>query len=110
MRPEDLREQDGITGLETAIVLIAFVVVADVFVSAVITTGLFNLEQAAESATAGIGEAATTLTPFPTSDAFQPDIFNPGETFEIKANLALTVAAPNGVTAIRTVPLTTPCP
>ena len=63
LRGRAWREQDGITGLETAIVLIAFVVVAAVFAFAVITTGLFSPEQAAESATAGIGEAATTLTP-----------------------------------------------
>ncbi|MBC8279666.1 MAG: hypothetical protein H8E48_02665 [Chloroflexi bacterium] len=55
--------QRGITGLETAIVLIAFVVVASVFAFAVITTGLFSSEKAAESANAGLGEASTTLTP-----------------------------------------------
>ena len=55
--------QRGITGLETAIVLIAFVVVASVFAFAVITTGLFSSEKAAESAQAGLGEASTTLTP-----------------------------------------------
>ena len=55
--------QRGITGLETAIVLIAFVVVASVFAFAVITTGLFSSEKAASSASAGLGEASTTLTP-----------------------------------------------
>lgn len=57
------RDQRGITGLETAIVLIAFVVVAAVFAFAVITTGLFSSEKAAASAKAGLGEASTTLTP-----------------------------------------------
>ena len=56
-------DQRGITGLETAIVLIAFVVVAAVFAFAVITTGLFSSEKAASSAQAGLGEASTTLTP-----------------------------------------------
>ncbi|NQW22958.1 MAG: hypothetical protein HQ475_05880 [SAR202 cluster bacterium] len=58
-----LNDQRGITGLETAIVLIAFVVVAAVFAFAVITTGLFSSEKAAQSASAGLGEASTTLTP-----------------------------------------------
>ena len=58
-----LNDQRGITGLETAIVLIAFVVVAAVFAFAVITTGLFSSEKAADSAKAGLGEASTTLTP-----------------------------------------------
>lgn len=57
------RDQRGITGLETAIVLIAFVVVAAVFAFAVITTGLFSSEKAASAAKAGLGEASTTLTP-----------------------------------------------
>lgn len=56
-------DQQGITGLETAIVLIAFVVVAAVFAFAVITTGLFGSEKASATATAGLGEASTSLTP-----------------------------------------------
>ncbi len=56
-------DQRGITGLETAIVLIAFVVVAAVFAFAVITTGLFSSEKAASTASAGLGEASTTLLP-----------------------------------------------
>ncbi|MCH8939677.1 MAG: hypothetical protein IIC27_00950 [Chloroflexi bacterium] len=58
-----LKDQKGITGLETAIVLIAFVVVAAVFAFTVITTGLFSSEKAAETASAGLGEASTSLTP-----------------------------------------------
>ena len=57
------KDQRGITGLETAIVLIAFVVVAAVFAFAVITTGLFSSEKAAETASAALGEASTTLLP-----------------------------------------------
>ena len=41
-----VREERGITGLETAIVLIAFVVVAAVFAFTVLTTGLFTSEKA----------------------------------------------------------------
>ena len=37
-------EQEGITRLETAIVLIAFVVVASVFAFAVLSTGLLSSE------------------------------------------------------------------
>lgn len=57
------RDQRGITGLETAIVLIAFVVVASVFAFAVITTGLFSSEEAASSAQAGVESAKSTMTP-----------------------------------------------
>lgn len=57
------RDQRGITGLETAIVLIAFVVVASVFAFAVITTGLFSSEEASSSAQAGVESAKSTMTP-----------------------------------------------
>lgn len=57
------RDQRGITGLETAIVLIAFVVVAAVFAFAVITTGLFSSEKAASTASSALGETSTTLLP-----------------------------------------------
>ena len=63
MRKRIWHGQRGITGLETAIVLIAFVVVAAVFAFAVITTGLFSSEKAADTAISGLGEASTSLTP-----------------------------------------------
>jgi flagellin FlaB len=55
--------QSGITGLETAIVLIAFIVVAAVFAFAVLTTGLFTTERAKETTLRGVGEAQSTLAP-----------------------------------------------
>ena len=39
------REQRGMTGLETAIILIAFVTVAAVFGYAVLSAGLFSAER-----------------------------------------------------------------
>ena len=55
-------DQAGITGLETAIVLIAFIVVAAVFAFTVLTTGLFTTEKAKQTAQAGVGETQATLT------------------------------------------------
>jgi flagellin FlaB len=54
-------DQRGITGLETAIVLIAFVVVAAVFAFTILTTGLFATEKAKESAQAGLSLSGATL-------------------------------------------------
>ena len=48
------REERGITGLETAIVLIAFVVVAAVFSFVVLSTGLFSAERGKETVYAGL--------------------------------------------------------
>ena len=56
-----LREQLGITGLETAIVLIAFVVVSSVFAFAALSTGLFTSDKSKETIQAGLGEAQGTL-------------------------------------------------
>lgn len=57
------RDQLGITGLETAIVLIAFVVVAAVFAFVVISAGLLGGQRAKETAVASLGEAKTSLAP-----------------------------------------------
>ena len=55
--------QRGITGLETAIILIAFVVVASVFAFTVLSTGLFSSERSKETVYAGLEEARSTLEP-----------------------------------------------
>ena len=54
-------DQNGSTGLETAIVLIAFVVVAAVFAFTVLTTGLFTSEKAKETALEGVSSAGGSL-------------------------------------------------
>ncbi len=55
--------QRGITGLETAIILIAFVVVASVFAFTVLSTGIFATERSKETVFSGIREARSTLEP-----------------------------------------------
>ena len=57
-----LADQRGITGLETAIVLIAFVVVASVFAFAVLNTGLLSSEKSKEAALGGLEETSATLS------------------------------------------------
>ena len=49
-----IRKEHGVTGLETAIVLIAFVVVAAVFSFVVLSTGLFASERGKETVYAGL--------------------------------------------------------
>ena len=46
-------DQRGITGLETAIVLIAFVVVSSVFAFAPLSTGLFSSDKSKPESTEG---------------------------------------------------------
>jgi flagellin FlaB len=56
-----LRDERGITGLETAIILIAFVVVATVFAFIVLTTGMFSAERGKETVFAGLQKARGTM-------------------------------------------------
>ena len=56
-----MRNESGITGLETAIILIAFVVVATVFAFVVLTTGIFSAERGKETVFAGLAKARGTM-------------------------------------------------
>jgi len=55
-------DERGITGLETAIILIAFVVVAAVFAFVVLSTGLFSSERGKEAVYAGLAKTRGTMT------------------------------------------------
>ena len=56
-----LKDQRGMTGLETAIILIAFVTVAAVFSYAVLSAGLFSAERGKETIYSGLQEARSNL-------------------------------------------------
>ena len=82
-------DQRGITGLETAIVLIAFVVVASVFAFAVLSTGLLSSEKSRETVLGGLEETSSTLS-------VRGDIIgdaNPGETAIDTVRFTLSSAA-----------------
>ena len=57
-----LRDQRGITGLETAIILIAFVVVASVFAYTVLSAGVFSAEKGKEAVHAGLEQVRSSMT------------------------------------------------
>ena len=59
----DARGQKGITGLETAIILIAFVVVASVFAFTVLSTGIFASERSKDTVYSGLKEVQSSLEP-----------------------------------------------
>ncbi len=56
-----LRHEKGITGLETAIILIAFVVVAAVFAYTALSAGLFATQKSQEAIYSGLKEARSTV-------------------------------------------------
>ncbi len=56
------RKQQGITGLETAIILIAFVVVASVFAYTVLSAGIFSAEKGKEAINSGLETARSAMS------------------------------------------------
>jgi len=66
-------KQRGITGLETAIILIAFVVVASVFAFTVLSTGVFASERSKETIFAGIHETKSSVEPRGSIIAYKAD-------------------------------------
>jgi len=55
------KDQSGITGLETAIILIAFVMVASVLAYVVLTAGLYSSQKAKEAVHAGLEEVQSCM-------------------------------------------------
>ena len=86
------REEKGITGLETAIILIAFVTVASVLAYSVLSAGIFSAERGKETVYKGLESAQSTLeikgSVLGLSD-------NETELNDVQFNIALTI--PNEV-------------
>ncbi len=78
--------QSGITGLETAIILIAFVMVASVLAYVVLTAGLYSSQKAKEAVHAGLEEVRSTM--------------------ELKGNVLLTMVGGYGTTLYATLGVT----
>ena len=57
------QKEKGITGLETAIILIAFVIVASVFAYVVLSAGLFASQKVKEAVNAALGSTMSVLEP-----------------------------------------------
>ena len=55
------RSQKGITGLETAIILIAFVTVASVLAYSVLSAGIFSAERGKETVYSGLDQAQSSM-------------------------------------------------
>lgn len=56
-----LKDESGITALETAIILIAFIVVASVFAFTILSAGTFSTERGREAIYAGLEEVQSSL-------------------------------------------------
>ena len=86
------RSQRGITGLETAIILIAFVVVASVFAFTILSSGVFAAERSKQSIRAGLQDTRSTLLPKGGTRAFRGfDSSNSPSIFKISFTVANAV-------------------
>ncbi len=75
--------EKGITGLETAIILIAFVVVASVFAFTVLSTGIFASERSKETVFAGLEEAKSSIEPRGSVIAFKGKVGSTDTLFKV---------------------------
>jgi flagellin FlaB len=97
-----LKDQTGMTGLETAIILIAFVTVAAVFGYAILSAGLFSAERGKETVYAGLNEARSNLE-LSGSVIAEADNATPTQVGQIKFTVKNAIAGnpidmtPNGV-------------
>ena len=90
------RDERGITGLETSIILIAFVVVASVFAYTVLSTGISSSQKCQEAVYTGLEQARSTLelkteelswTASPQGWGDSDDLLEAGEMFEITVDM-----------------------
>ena len=106
-RPKgELGNQRGITGLETAIILIAFVVVASVFAYTVLTAGIYSSQKANESVNAAVDEVRSSIIIGGNTIAYQGavDIDGFASTTSDRVNAAVRIALTIGV-ALQGVPI-----
>lgn len=90
-----LKDERGVTGLETAIILIAFVVVASVFAFTVLSTGIFSAERGKETVFAGLQEARGTIETKGSviANALTEDVIETGDDAWVSAQGEIVVTA-----------------
>jgi len=87
-----VRAQRGITGLETAIILIAFVVVASVFAFTILSAGVQSSEANKQTITAGLKETRTLLLQQGSAFAFQGDLGGSDTVYKVAFIVANSLA------------------
>jgi flagellin FlaB len=92
------REERGVTGLETAIILIAFVVVAAVFAYTALSAGLFSTQESSDAVYSGLKETQSTLEQRGSVIAYEHAVT--GETTDPVVKVDVTLAVVSGGEAI----------
>jgi len=86
------RGQRGMTGLETAIILIAFVTVASVLAYSVLSAGIFSAERGKATVYSGLASAQSTMEVQGSVLGLSPNMTLPTDPLEhVQFNVGLTV-------------------
>ena len=92
MRLGGSRGRRGITGLETSIVLIAFVVVASVFAFTVLSAGVFSSEANKQTIFAGLKETRTRLRQNGSTFAFSARVGSTDVVYKLELTVSNSLA------------------
>lgn len=87
-----MASQRGITGLETAIILIAFVVVASVFAFTILSAGVQSSAANKQTISAGLSETRTLLLQQGSAFAYQGDISGSDTVYKVAFIVANSLA------------------
>ena len=83
--------EKGITGLETAIILIAFVVVASVFAYTVLSAGIFSSQKGKEAIYSGLEETRASIEPKGSMLAYTGTVGEDEAAIETAVKISFTV-------------------
>jgi flagellin FlaB len=100
-----LRSERGITGLETAIILIAFIVVASVFAYTVLTAGVFSSQKSNEAVNAAVDEVRSSMALKGNVIAYAGDVDIDGDTSTADATEAVVKVDVTVATALQGLPI-----
>ena len=89
-----LKDESGITALETAIILIAFVVVAAVFAFTILQAGTFSTERGREAIYGGIEQVSSSMEIVGSAKAYTADADDAVDTLKFELQ---TVSGGSGV-------------
>jgi flagellin FlaB len=89
------QKQKGITGLETAIILIAFVTVASVLAYSVLSSGIYTAERGKESVYGGLESAQSTMSLKGAVVGLADDAATPTKLVSVTFHLAMVLAGDN---------------
>ena len=85
------RDERGITGLETAIILISFVVVASIFAFTILSSGVYAAERSKQSIFSGLQDTRSSITPKGSARGYRGFVGTTETVFQVSFTVANAV-------------------